>query len=559
MMTGPEAYAVVLVLATGPALWVARASWRRRDRIAGRWLTLTLAGMTGWSLCWAGTILFDPLSLTLASANLVLLSTNVAGAGWIMVTLEYTQRKRYPNRALLVFLVVPLVTQIVAWTNRSHGLLWGPETVVDARGVLLADQQVWFVVHSVYGFALTFVSLLLLVGSVVRLDGLYRRQATVLLVGAAIPFTTSLVFTAGVIPVPYLNPTPIAFIAGAAVIGWGLYRFRLFEIVPIARQTAYDVMDEAVLTVDDRGAVADVNRAARELFDLDEDAVERQIADLLGGYPAVVEAYQSGRTSETIAIGSANDYQYLTLDRKPITSGDHSVGTVLVFKDVTALKRHENELELLKQVFGRVFRHDLSNDLNVVRARGELLAHESAAPETDHARTVVEKCDDIIETSRKAQAIGTLVEADRPRHEVEVTTVVADAVVWARDRYPDATVTVATTTARVLADEQLELAVREIVENGIVHNDSVSPSITVSVDRTETAVSIAVEDDGPGINPQEAEILRTREINQLQHSSGLGLWLVYWVVHNSNGDVEITNTGAGTLVEITLEPAEIGQ
>jgi len=554
MVSGPELYAIVLILAVAPALWVARLSWQKRDRVAGRWLTLLLVSMAGWSLCWAGTILFESLTLTLASANLVLLCANVASAGWLMVTVEYSNRKRYPNIVLGPFLVMPVVTQALAWTNPLHQSLWGPATLVDARGVLYADQQLWFFVHAVYSFGLIFAGLVLLVRSLFRFDGIYRRQTAVLLVGAAIPCATSLVFTAGLLPVPYLNPTPIAFIVGASIFGWGLYRYRLFEIVPIARRTAYDVMDEAVITVDDRGAVADVNVAAREMFELDEDPVDRPVTDVLGIYPAVVEAYRAGRTSETIAIETGTDYEYLTLDQKAIINGDRSIGTVLVFKNVTALKRHENELELLKQVFGRVFRHDLSNDLNVIRARGELLAHESAAAETEHARTVIDKCDDIIETSKKARAIETLVEADRPRHHVEIGQVVSDAVAWARERYPHASITVETPDrVWAYADGKLELAVRSVIENGIVHNDGKAPALTIEIRRTETAVTISVEDDGPGINPEETEILETREINQLQHSSGLGLWLLYWAVRNSEGDVEITNTGSGALVVMTLE------
>ena len=553
MLSGPEWYAVVLVIAVGPALWIARLSWQRRDEVASRWLAVAVLGMAGWSLCWALLLSFDDRQWTLASANLVLLSANLAGGAWFVMTLEYTQRKRFPNRLFLLFLVVPALTQVIAWTNPMHGLLWGPETVVDASGVLHADQRVWFGVHAVYSFLLTIVSIGLLGRSLVRFEGLYRKQSAILFVGVLFPFTSSPVFTTGLVMPDYLNPTPVAFIAGAAIFGWGLYHYRLFEIVPIARRTAYDVMDEAVVTVDERGAIADVNRAACDLFDLD-DPIDESFAEALAQFPAVVAAHREATATDTLAIDGEDGYRYLTLDRKPVTNGETTVGTVLVFKDVTELKRHENELELLKQVFGRVFRHDLSNDLNVIRARGELLASDAASAEAAHARTVVEKCDDIIETSKKARAIETIVSSDRRRHDVEVVSVVEEAAAWCRDRYPDASIEIdAPAEAWARVDGKFELAIQGLIENGIVHDDGPEPRVRVRVTVESETVEIAVADDGPGIKPDEAEILETREISQLKHSSGLGLWLVHWVVRNSDGAVDFTNTETGALVELSLE------
>jgi len=556
MLTGPESYAVFLFLATGPALWVAKASWKKRDTVAGRWLSVAVLGMAGWSVFWALTILFDSRQLTAASANLVLLSVNVAGTSWFMLTLEYTQRKRYPNHYFLVLMALPLVTQGIAWTNPLHGLLWGASATVTANGVLLPDQQGWFVVHAVYSTTLTVVSLVLLLRNFYGVDGIYRTQTAILLVGGLIPFTTSTLFTAGVVPTEYLNPTPPAFIAGATVFAWGLYRYKLFEIVPIARRTAYDVMDEAVVTLDDRGAIADINTAAKGMFDLQDDPIGRELTAVLDSCPEVIEAIQSETPPETISIEAGDSYRYLTLDRKSITSGDATIGSVLVFKDVTQLKRHENELELLKQVFGRVFRHDLSNELNVIRARGELLANEAAAAESEHARVVVEKCDDILTTSEKARAIETVVEADRSRHDIDISYIVERAARWCRKRYPDATIEVDVPGGVLIrGDSMTDRAVLDLLENGIVHNDSPEPTVWVTATVDRETVTISVEDDGPGINADEAEVLETREIDQLNHSSGLGLWLVHWVVRNSEGTVDIENTSSGARVELTFDRA----
>jgi len=220
---------------------------------------------------------------------------------------------------------------------------------------------------------------------------------------------------------------------------------------------------------------------------------------------------------------------------------------VVVCEDVSELKRHERDLELLKQVFARVFRHDLSNDLNVIRAHGgELLAANIDGPRASHAETIVRTCDDVIETSRKARAIEKLVDVDRDRYETDLVHVVSEAIEWLRANFED--VTVETDLPRdgfVLADGELELAIRCLLENAVVHNDSADPWVRITVTERADEFVLTVEDDGPGIRPNERHVFEDREVDPLSHSNGLGLWTVNWVVRNSGGDAHFEHTDRG--------------
>lgn len=52
-------------------------------------------------------------------------------------------------------------------------------------------------------------------------------------------------------------------------------------------------------------------------------------------------------------------------------------------------------------------------------------------------------------------------------------------------------------------------------------------------------VEIAAADDGPGIpDDQWTLVAGEREITQLSHGSGLGPWLVRWVVEAAAGEME---------------------
>jgi signal transduction histidine kinase len=125
-----------------------------------------------------------------------------------------------------------------------------------------------------------------------------------------------------------------------------------------------------------------------------------------------------------------------------------------------------------------------------------------------------------------------------------------------RSDHPDADVDVTTPEHTVVsATFNLDTALEELVRNAIVHSDGQSPTVELRVEQVDDAVSVHIVDDGPGMSEMDREVLETgRAIEDLYHGSGLGLWLVYWIVDRSNGSISVSENGLpGTAVTITLQ------
>lgn len=139
-----------------------------------------------------------------------------------------------------------------------------------------------------------------------------------------------------------------------------------------------------------------------------------------------------------------------------------------------------------------------------------------------------------------------------------VETVLADLNAGTRDVPID---TEMPATARVLAHPHLDVAICELVENAIRHNDT--DTLTVEVSVTPAAVRpdgtrmcrIDVRDTGQGIPQLEIEALTQPEETPLGHGRGLGLWLVSAIVEQSAGHLEFPDTEHGTAVRLWLPPA----
>jgi len=64
----------------------------------------------------------------------------------------------------------------------------------------------------------------------------------------------------------------------------------------------------------------------------------------------------------------------------------------------------------------------------------------------------------------------------------------------------------------------------------------------------------SVRDDGPGLSEFDRDVLESGEaIEPLSHGSGLGLWLVYWAVERSGGDISVADREPrGTEIAVRL-------
>jgi PAS domain S-box-containing protein len=94
-------------------------------------------------------------------------------------------------------------------------------------------------------------------------------------------------------------------------------------------------------------------------------------------------------------------------------------------------------------------------------------------------------------------------------------------------------------------------AVEELIENAAKHGGD-APDIAVSIEPVPNAVEIRISDDGPGLADHEADVLKTGAETPLTHGSGLGLWLVHWIVTSHDGSITATGTERGTSMTVSV-------
>jgi len=235
-------------------------------------------------------------------------------------------------------------------------------------------------------------------------------------------------------------------------------------------------------------------------------------------------------------------------------------GVVVNSRDVTDRRRREQRMNVLN----RTLRHDLRNNMNVVLGNAELLMREYGSD--DRAETIRKTAADMLELGNKVRDIERALDSsETPREMVDIVSVVEEHLSSVERTNPDVDVeTDLPESEWVIANRLIGSAIDDAIENAIEHNDGDGPRIRVRLEATELAgddaIRLEIADDGPGIPEEELDVLMAGGETPLEHASGLGLWLIKWIVNESAGEVAFEdNDMGGATVAITLKKARIGQ
>jgi PAS domain S-box-containing protein len=245
---------------------------------------------------------------------------------------------------------------------------------------------------------------------------------------------------------------------------------------------------------------------------------------------------------------------------EPLAGDPSDERLVVTARDVTVQDRHEQRLEVLN----RVLRHDLRNGMNVVLGNADLLLESELPPDAvRRIRTIRRRALSLVDLGERFRRVDeAMSDTSGIRQSVDVVAVVERVIERQRDLHPEAKFSLdCPSEASVLADDLIEVALANVVENAVVHHDRDAPHVRVTVERTRRddrpVVLVSVTDDGPGLDESQRAVLEHGTETPLKHTDGLGLWLVRWIVEESAGLLQFAgNEPRGTVVEIALEPAD---
>jgi PAS domain S-box-containing protein len=332
---------------------------------------------------------------------------------------------------------------------------------------------------------------------------------------------------------------------------------------------AAEAAGHAFFITDTDGTITHVNPAFEEITGYSkEEAIGSTPRLLQSGqqdddyYERLWETILDGETweAEIVDERSSGEFYYAYQTISPLVSDDGEVEEFVALQtDITERRERERQLKTLD----RVLRHNLRNELTLIKGHAEMIRSADGPTAAESADAIVTTAERLLESAEKGREISELLASPSPPESTDIVAVLTRIVAELRGEYPHAEITAEfPASASVEAADRIEEALAELIENAIVHNDSPSPSVHVRVDaeREDDAdtVTVSVVDDGPGIPEMERAVLTDVQLEEddLFHSSGLGLWFVYWTVQRSRGRLGVEeNEPEGSRVVVELPSA----
>jgi signal transduction histidine kinase len=236
-----------------------------------------------------------------------------------------------------------------------------------------------------------------------------------------------------------------------------------------------------------------------------------------------------------------------------LTGGDEWDSIERRFNEVSAeLERQTRQLSVLD----RVLRHNLRNDMTVIKGHAELIRDTATGDAKAYADTVVSKTDQLLDRVDKQRELTKLFADPHSVDVLDLVPVIRSSVEHVRKRHPNADVSVSIPESMpVRATSNVGMAVEELLCNAATHSDRDAPHIDVQLRAAGGQAVLRIADDGSGIPEMERRVLTgERAIEPLYHGTGLGLWLVKTIVSQSKGELAFDeNDPRGSVVTIRLD------
>ncbi len=546
-------YLPIVLLAAVVGTAVAFFAWVQDDRPGARPLTLFVVTASFWAITEGMAIASAGVGPLRFWMQVGLTLSAVIPIAWLATVLEYTGTARLLTRQRLAALLVwPAIFIFLVWTNDGHGLVWtaASRNFVGGYSVLALDFGLGFWAHQLYSYLLVTASAVLLLRMIFRTNRLYRSQSTALLVAIAVPMVGNALYIFEVFPAG-LDPTGVGYVLTGVVIAGAMFHTQLLQISPavreLGREELLSELDDAVFILDENERVVDGNLAAEQLLAVEgTDYLGTPLAELLPGVSDSLDGMDS-----PLRIDRNGRIYYFDVQVSRLSRGYGALSGALVsLRDVTDQRRREQRLDVLN----RVLRHNIRNELNVVRGNVELAHEETSGDAADRLQRAMDTIDTIVERSDKVGRLSRLFETDKQGTIDLAKRLETDLERTIRD-HPAAEVTLSLPDSLpVVAGPSITVVFEELLTNAIVHNDG-DPHVEISVDDNasdETFVVVTVADDGPGIDEQERRVIEAGRETPLEHSSGVGLWLANWVVERHGGELCFENRDDGCVVSVRL-------
>ncbi len=489
------------------------------------------------------------------------------GSTWLMFALNYSRREKWlTGRNISLLLIIPLITLLLAFTNEQHQLVWPTITATSdlpGAGLVYGHGPAFWLIF-IYNYIMLSVGTVIIIHNAIRARDLYRWQMFGLTVSAIIPWAGNLIYLFGANPFPSIDLTPIGFSLSALIITFNIFRFGLFDLVPIARDQLVENLMDGMLALDNNNRIADINPKARELLKIEAEYV---VGHSIQEFPIALELLRPFEGVESAQMETKLKQSTITdveLRISPLAGENGKLaGRLFIIRDISERK----QLEKMRNDLTHSMVHDLRNPLAIIMLSFDILKIQLSASMDEEQLITFETAEQ--STQQIMGLVNSILDINRleskqmplKRSQVFIQKIGTDAL---------RTQTIIAQSKRILLQEKIppsllpvmvdEELMKRVLQNLLDNAVKFSPedglvTIAAAYSTDGRSLIISVQDSGNGLEPEIKDRLFEKFFtgNVKNGGSGLGLAFCRLVVEAHGGKIWVEQTGAtGTIISLSI-------
>ena len=308
----------------------------------------------------AGALLFyllgyliEVLAITPGEAMMALRIENLGipliAPFFLLTTMGFFLQKSLRYWMPIVFAIYGIAMFLVVFTNDNHMLYYSSHEMVfngDFYNSVLGKGPL-YVLQQAISISLMLIAYVILAIRYVRGSSILRSQMHFFIIGSLIGFVGNIINITGIAPYG-IDIMPIALAVGMIFLAISLYKYKLLDVVSVAFDNAVEIMDDAIIVLDNDWGFIYCNQSAKELFPAIASYSGAENILRMEGWPSELHK----ETDSQITIDTINQetgekkYQKAQID-DICDVNNEKIGVSIVIKDITKITNMLEQLEEL--------------------------------------------------------------------------------------------------------------------------------------------------------------------------------------------------------------------
>jgi putative nucleotidyltransferase with HDIG domain len=290
---------------------------------------------------WNLGLLFEFLSPTFSGKSnwLMVEAISVSATVTLIPAFIFAFTESKPQKAVrswLALLLAPTLFVFLSVTNNLHRLVYQSSNIEVGNKYSLLYLRLMPVgwIFMIYSMVMVLFFIGLLIGKFIHAQPLYRSQAFAIGLGMILD-------SVGIGLAISLNMRvliPVSSGIGSLIVAWSLFRYRLFKLRPIARDTLFGKLADMVIVLDVENRIVDINQSALKFLELTpSETIGKLAKPVFSKWPELVEKFREpSDASIEIAFRRPNTHLHFDISSTLLYNrlGNYQ-GRILVARNIT--------------------------------------------------------------------------------------------------------------------------------------------------------------------------------------------------------------------------------